>query len=82
MEMSTADVFKRSINKLHVPFWFELQGFGFECCDVHLIVTPVHHATCCRFAFEICVALRARVMLHTREGDIEWGRSKFDHSLT
>lgn len=40
--------------------------------------TPGPHATRCRFAFENRVALRTRVMLHVREGDIE---SRFDQNL-
>ena len=68
MEMSTADVFKRSINKLHVPFCFELQGYGIERCALHLLA---HHAGLCRSTFEARVARSARVMFHMREGVVK-----------
>jgi hypothetical protein len=78
MEMSTADVFKRSINKMHLPFCFELQGDGTERRALALPPCSEPYATCSKFVFQARRVTCNPVMLQRRTSVVA---SRFAQSL-
>ena len=71
MEMSTADVFKRSINKLHVPFCFELQGDGIKGRALQLPSSSGLRATHAGLEFKARLAICTRIIFQGRESIVE-----------
>lgn len=69
MEMSTADVFKRSINKLHVPFCFELQGVGIER---GVLCVPDRDARLVDACLKFVAAAGQSMMFLVPRGIVEW----------